>query len=90
MKTLLRISFAATSIIIVMVSIALFLFSIGTSVGTEQDQIEGMRVAGLCLVAASGVIIGWIVWGLRGAWRVVGTVPFVIFICVGLLWVLRV
>jgi uncharacterized RDD family membrane protein YckC len=81
---------AVASILIVIISVGVFLFSAATSIGTEQDQTEGMKVAGLCVLLASGITLGWIVYGLRGAWRVVSAVPIGLLICLGLLWMLPV
>jgi isoprenylcysteine carboxyl methyltransferase (ICMT) family protein YpbQ len=86
-KTFLLVILAVASILIVIVSVGVFLFSAATSAGTEQDQIEGMKVAGVCLLLASSITLGWIIYGLRGAWRVVSAVPFALLLCLGLLWI---
>jgi isoprenylcysteine carboxyl methyltransferase (ICMT) family protein YpbQ len=81
-----RIALAVVSIFIVIVLVGVFCFSVATSIGTEQDRIEGMRAAGLSIVLASGIILGWIVYGLRGAWRVVSAAPLALLTCLGLLF----
>jgi hypothetical protein len=87
LKVVLLAILAVASILIVIISGALFMFSAATSVGTEQDQTAGMNVAGKCLVLSSGIIVSWIVYGLRGAWRIVTAAPFALLICLGLLWI---
>ncbi|MER9022409.1 hypothetical protein NKI01_07530 [Mesorhizobium sp. M0815] len=89
-KTFLLVILAVASVLIVIISVGVFLFSAATSIGTEQDQTEGMKVAGVCLLLASGITFSWIVYGLRGAWRVVSAVPFALLICLGLLWIVPV
>lgn len=89
-KTILLAILAMASILIVIVSVGVFRFSVATSIGSEQDQTEGMKVAGVGLLLASGITCGWIVYELRGAWRVVSAVPFALLICLGLLWILSV
>ncbi|UZE49805.1 hypothetical protein ONR75_03125 [Rhodopseudomonas sp. P2A-2r] len=75
---------AVASLLIVIISVGVFLFSSATSIGTERDQAEGMKVAGVCLLLSSGIIVSWIVYGLRGAWRIVTVAPFALLICLGL------
>ena len=75
---------ALASILAVMAAVGLFLFSAATSVGTAQDQAQGMRPAGVGLLVASGIPIAWIVYSLRGAWRVVIAAPFAVLLCFAL------
>ena len=84
MKIFLLVVLALASAAIVVAAAGLFMFAAATSMGTAQDQAHGMKVAGVCLVVASGIIVSWIVYGLRGAWRVVIAAPFVLSFGLGL------
>ena len=88
LRILLLAVLALASIFVVVAAAGLFMFAAATSMGTAQDEAHGMKVAGVCLAVASGIIVGWIAYGLRGAWRVVIAAPFALLFCLGLGWIL--
>jgi hypothetical protein len=78
---------AVASVLLAAVTVGLLLFAAGTSVGTEKDVQGGMKVGGICLLIISSIPLGWIVYGLRGGWRIVSAAPFALLACLGMVWI---
>ncbi|KQQ79028.1 hypothetical protein [Aureimonas sp. Leaf324] len=63
-------------------------FALATGGGTEQDLQEAMQVSGISFALIGAILFGWVVFGLRGAKRVVSAVPCVGLFLFGLLGVI--